>query len=81
MSDWRPIETYREVSDKTNPILVFFPNWGVEKVQAEFSGIDTFVFGGRRVLAREIDWLDPKKGPSRPPTHWMPLPEPPTSPT
>jgi uncharacterized membrane protein len=77
MGEWQPIETYWRVPDKTKPILVYFPNWGVEKVKSEFTGADTFVFGNRQVLARKPDWLDCKSGPSIPPTHWMPLPPPP----
>ena len=76
---WLPIETYRKVSDKTKAILVFFPGWGVEKVSPEFTGYSSFVFGEHRVPEQPEDWPDKRKGPSKPPTHWMPLPPPPTT--
>lgn len=80
MSEWQPIETYRKASDKTKPILVYFPGWGVEMVRPEFTGFDTFVFGNHRVPAEPVEWLDPRKGPGRAPTHWMPLPDAPVIP-
>lgn len=78
--DWQPIETYAKVSDKTKPILVYFPNWGVQQVKSEYTGVSTFVFGEHRVLAQEVDWANQKSGPKLPPTHWMPLPDAPVLP-
>lgn len=77
MSGWQPIETYREVSDKTKPILVYIPGWGVEKVQPEFACYHSFVFGGYRIPEQPDSLPSRGAGPSSVPTHWMPLPTPP----
>lgn len=75
--EWQPIETFWNESDKTKPILVYFPSYGVQQVRMEFTGVDVFKFDGRATLAKRYDWMDLSKSPSIPPTHWMPLPEPP----
>ena len=78
MSDWQPIETWNKVSDKTKPILVYFPNWGVEKVKCVFTGYEVFTFGNYIIPIEPLPYEN-MKGPTRPPTHWMPLPTPPSA--
>lgn len=75
--DWQPIETYRKVSDKTKPVLLFFPSWGVEMGRPEFSGYASFLIGEHRVPEQPDSLPDQKAGPRCAPTHWMPLPAPP----
>lgn len=75
-TDWQPISTWFKEQDKTRPILVYFPAWGVEKVKAEFTGLTVFKFGDHAVASEAPPW-NTKAGPTIPPTHWMPLPPPP----
>ena len=74
MTEWRPIET----APTDIPILIGYMQQGDGMPRGQFVGIGTiYLNDGRRRLwvlnaqDREKAW----------PSHWMPLPEPPASPT
>jgi len=64
LSDWQPIET----APPEKELLLFFPAIGPRKGQTVYARAEMMRVG----LVRDF--------PSRLPTHWMPLPEPPVQP-
>jgi hypothetical protein len=68
--DWRPIET---APLDGSPLLVYFPQIGTWRV---FWSVNVFEHGSWCVSDNKFEDR-PLRGWLTPPTHWMPLPEPP----
>lgn len=73
MSNWQPIETYVPKADIRESVLLSDGKWVCEGYWHDEKGV--------WLPEGDVDDGSPGSGQYLYPTHWMPLPEPPTSPS
>lgn len=73
MSEWRTIESFEQLSDKTERVLIYVPGRGILLAQHVFGGFGQWVVGSEVFAGTDGPKLN------RAPTHWMPLPPPPST--